>query len=215
MSKTNLIAEANRLYKLLKQADKGGESFAKDAYKQLDRLIKSVGKRTFNTRGLTKAQKMHFKNAAQKFLSSKTSTLEGAKDTYSKRDIAFNNIVRQNYYYKPENLELYRDTIKKLDASGYFEEMGTSPIWDDIIRDVNDWASNSENKIVNSQNQTLENFVKESIQMRTDQHSAWEFYHVNDDPVYLFNTITNEIVKEGDPEYEALYQMVSLKELLN
>lgn len=210
----NLVAEANRLYKQLKAAEKGGESFAKDAYKNLDRLVKSVGKRTFNTRGLSKGQKMLFQNAARKFLESQTSTLEGAKKTQSKRDMQFDNIVRQNYYYKSENLELYRQTIKDLDAAGFFEEMGISPDWDVIIGDVNEWVEGVNKKITTFENKNLDDYVKESIRMRSENNSAWEFYHLDDEPAYIINNITGEIVKEGEKDYEALYQMVTLKKLL-
>lgn len=213
MTKKNLIAEANRLYKALKKADKGGESFAKDAYKYLDRIVKGAGKRTFNTRNLSKSQREFFAMSAQKFLSYSTSVLENAKHTQSKRDMAFDNIVRRNYYYKGENLELYREAVKRLDASGYFEEMGTSPIWDDIIRDVNDWADNTDNKLMINSMRGLDDYLRELITQRIDKDSAWDFYQQDNEPAYIYNNITGEIVKKGDENYASLYQMVTIKSL--
>lgn len=147
MTVKNLVKDVNRLYKLLEKADKGGEAFDKVAYRQLKSLISAKGKRTFNMRGLTVDERQIFRDAGEKFLHSKGSTLEGAMDTRRLKVENFNNQLRAAYGYIPENRELYEAAFRALKADGAYEEEGTSPPFDFIVEEVNSIMAAYNNKI--------------------------------------------------------------------
>lgn len=157
MNVKDLVKEVNRLYKLLDEADKGGEFFDKVAYRQLKSLISAKGKRTFNMRGLTIDERQIFREAAEKFLSYKGSTLEGAKDTRQLKVDNFNNQIRAAYGYVPENRDLYEKAFRALKADGGYEEQGDSPDFAFIVESVNAALGAYDEQLINIED--LKNYV--------------------------------------------------------
>lgn len=161
MNQKNLVAEVNRLYKVLREADKGGITFDKDAYNGINKLLTSMGKRTFNLRGLTVGQRQALRMAGEKFLRSKGNTLEGAIDTHNKKVDNFNNQLRQAYGYNPVNQEMYELAFKKLYKSGAYESTGISPDFSQIVEWTNNLLFEIDQRLDKGQDTSLIDFEQE------------------------------------------------------
>lgn len=175
MTVKDLVKNVNRLYKVLDKADKGGDAFDKVVYRQLKSLISAAGKRTFNMRGLSVEQRQIFREAGEKFLTHKGSTLEGAKDIQRLKVDNFNNQLRAAYGYVPQNRELYEEAFRALKADGAYEEVGDSPSFSFIVEEVNAIMATYNGKL--SDIQTIKDYVISS--WRTDhpypeRESAYE-----------------------------------------
>lgn len=156
-----LVIEVNRLYKALQAADKDGLSFDKDAFNGIDKLVKSVGKRSFNMRGLSVGQRQAMRLAGEKFLRSKGKTLAGAIDTHNKKVDNFNNQLRQSYGYNPVNQEMYEIAFKKLQKEHAYESSGTSPDFQQIVEWTNNILAAIDEKIENGLDTAMLDFEQE------------------------------------------------------
>lgn len=213
MAKENtFVAEANRLYKLLKKADKDGETFERYAYNQLNSLIKSVGKRTFNTRGLTSSQKMVFENAAKKFLKSKTSTISGAKETYDSKRQRWVNQIRTSRNFNSENFEIYEKYFINLEKAGYFEEIGVSPDFDYLMQTINTYMLNSDERLSKIMSNRGSSDLEEFLRSALKEKKLSEEDDISMDssiPKYLVDETTGEVAEKGSELYEALSELLA------
>lgn len=134
-----IIEEANKKLKILNKAfrkksfAKYANSFARD---RANEFLRSLNKRTFNTRGLSPSQKYILGQAASAFLESKGSTPEGAIDITSKQQESFYQRLKDRGGFIPTNFSKYEKVLQMYttdDLRVYFGYEDPSNFIDTII----------------------------------------------------------------------------------
>lgn len=134
-----LITEARDKLKALNKAfrkksfARSANSFARD---RANEFLRSIGKRTFNTRGLSPSQKYILGQAAMAFVESKGSTPEGAIDITSKQQESFYQRLRDRGGFIPTNFQKYEKVLQMYtidDLRVYFGYEDPSNFIDSII----------------------------------------------------------------------------------
>lgn len=134
-----LITEASKKLKALNKAFRkksfanNANSFARD---RANEYLRSVGKRTFNTRGLSPSQKYIMGQAAAAFVKMKGSTPEGAIDITSNQQASFYQRLKDRANFIPENFRKYEKVLEMYsldDLRVYFGYEDPSNFIDTII----------------------------------------------------------------------------------
>lgn len=134
-----LITEARDKLKALNKAFRkksfanSANSFARD---RANEFLRSIGKRTFNDRGLSPSQKYLLGQAAAAFVKMKGSTPEGAIDITSNQQASFYQRLKDRGGFIPQNFSKYEKVLKMYslnDLRVYFGYEDPSNFIDTII----------------------------------------------------------------------------------
>lgn len=139
MTQKELIKAVNSRLKELVAAEKAGVKFDKIVLHSLQAFLKPLHKKTLNFRGLTVEQRQLVREAGERFIKAKGSTLAGSIDSYNKKRENFQMRMRatkawEEYFEKGLTFDMIEEVFRDLKYNGAFELEGASPSDDYIIQ---------------------------------------------------------------------------------